>query len=153
VDITARKRAEAAFRESEDHYRNTVQLNPQILWICDPQGMNVEIGSRWEQITGMNQEQTREYGWLAALPEEDVNRILPLIRHCLLTGDPIDIEYRVHGKDGGWRWMRSRGNPQRGESGEILRWYGCVDDIDAYKKLAEILRKCEAKNSSSKKTR
>jgi PAS domain S-box-containing protein len=145
VDITARKRAEAAFREVEEHYRNTVQLNPQILWICDPQGMNVEVGSRWEQITGMNPEQTRENGWLAALPAEDVDRILPLIRHCLLTGEAMDIEYRVHGKDGGWRWMRSRGNPQHGESGEILRWYGCVEDIDDYKNLEETLRECEAK--------
>jgi PAS domain S-box-containing protein len=145
VDITARKGAEAAFREIEEHYRNTVQLNPQILWICDSQGMNVEMGSRWEQITGLNPEQTRENGWLAALPAEDVDRILPLIRHCLLTGDPMDIEYRVLGKDGGLRWMRGRGNPLRGESGEILRWYGCVEGIDDYKMLEEALRECEAK--------
>jgi PAS domain S-box-containing protein len=111
----------------------------------DANGMNVEVSPRWEQITGMSQNQTRDNGWLAALPVEDVARIAPLIRHCLRSGDPLDIEYRVRAKDGVWRWMRSRGKAQRGENGEIVRWYGSVEDIDDYKNVVEALRACEAK--------
>jgi PAS domain S-box-containing protein len=145
VDITERKLAEDALVESEDHYRRMVQSNPQTPWIMDANGMNVEVSPRWEQITGMSPNQTRDNGWLAALPVEDVARIAPLLRHCLRSGDPLDIEYRVRAKDGVWRWMRSRGKAQRGENGEIVRWYGSVEDIDNYKKVVEALRECEAK--------
>jgi PAS domain S-box-containing protein len=122
-----------------------VQSNPQTPWIMDANGMNVEVSPRWEQITGMSPEQTRDDGWLAALPVEDVARISPLFRHCLRTGEPLDIEYRVRTKDGAWRWMRSRGKAQRGENEEIVRWYGSVEDIDNYKKVVEALLECEAK--------
>ena len=37
-DRTERKQAEERLRESEDHFRHTVELNPQVPWTCDPHG-------------------------------------------------------------------------------------------------------------------
>jgi hypothetical protein len=51
------------------------------------------------------------------------------MKHALRTGEAIDVEYRVLSVDGDWRWMRSRGSPRFGPSGEIMRWYGSVEDI------------------------
>ena len=43
-----------------------------------------------------------------------------------------------------WRWVRARAMPRRTESGEIIRWYGTVEDIDDHKKAEEALRDSEA---------
>jgi PAS domain S-box-containing protein len=57
------------------------------------------------------------------------------LREALQTRRHIDVEYRIKTLDRGWRWMRSRGSPRIGSSGDILRWYGSVEDIDDRKKI------------------
>jgi PAS domain S-box-containing protein len=141
VDITARKRAEAALRESEDHYRHMVELNPQIPWVLDDKGMATMISPRWQQITGMSEEDYRGRGFISALHPADQKRVEEAIEHSLRTGDPIDVECRVRTVTGEWRFMRSRGAPRRDEAGKIIRWYGSADDIDDQKRLEEELRR------------
>jgi PAS domain-containing protein len=41
--------------------------------------------------------------------------------------------------NGDWKWMRSRGAPRFGPSGEITRWYGSVEDIDEPRRAEEQL--------------
>jgi PAS domain S-box-containing protein len=143
VDISERKLMEEALRESEDHYRHAVDLNPQIPWTTDAKGMVLEISPRWKLATGLTEEQTRGDGWLKALHPEDVPKVIGAWNHCLLTGDPLDIEYRISSGDGIWRWMRSRGSPRRSSTGEIIRWYGSVENIDDRKRAVIALQEAE----------
>ena len=56
---------------SEDYYRHMVELNPQILWVLDEHGMATMIWPRWQQITGMNEEDCRGRGFISALHPDD----------------------------------------------------------------------------------
>jgi PAS domain S-box-containing protein len=145
VDISDRKRMEDARRESEDHYRYMVQLNPQMPWIMEPSGKIVEVSPHWEKITGQSPEETLSSGWKDSVHPEDLERMLPRVRVSLQSGDPFDVEYRVRTRDGEWRWMRSRGKARRDEDGEILLWYGSTEDVDDYMQLKQTLRETEAK--------
>jgi PAS domain S-box-containing protein len=141
VDITGRKRAEEALRESEEHLRNMVEHNPDIPWVMDAEGNNLDVSSRWTKLTGLSKENTRNLGWLDALHPEDVQPTLKALRAGMHTEMPIDVEYRVKSVDGGWRWVRSRGSPCVESAGKVIRWYGSVEDIQERKQMEEALRK------------
>ena len=144
TDITERKRAEDALRESEEHLRRMVDLNPEIPWAMDSEGNNLDVNSRWAELTGLTKEQTHNLGWLAVLHPEDAEGTMKKLREELRAGKPIDIEYRVKSVDRGWRWMRLRGTPSTESSGKIVRWYGSVEDIEDRKRMEEALRKNRA---------
>jgi PAS domain S-box-containing protein len=139
VDISKRKRAEEALRESEEHLRYMVELNPEVPWVMDAEGNNLDVSSRWTEITGLSKEQTRNRGWLEALHPDDIEPTMNALREALRSGKNIDVEYRVKRIDREWRWMRSRGAPRFGQAGEILRWYGSVEDVDVRKRMEEAL--------------
>jgi PAS domain S-box-containing protein len=145
VDITRRKQAEQALAESEDHYRNAVELNPQIPWTAEPDGMIVEASPRWEALTGIPTQETLGKGWVRALHPNDVLPTLKAWEEALRTGNPVDVQYRIRRRDGLWRWMRTRAAPRRNEDGKIIRWYGTLEDIDDHKKAEEALRRSEAR--------
>jgi len=148
MDITDRRQVEEALHDGEDHHRHMVDLIPQMPWVMDADGRNLEVSAAWAEITGQTVEQALGPGWMAALHPEDLAKVEPVVRASLRTGDPIDIEYRVRTKEGKWRWVRSRGKALRGPDGRILRWYGCGEDIDEHKKVQQALHQTEAKLAS-----
>jgi len=141
ADISEHKRAHEAIREIEDSQRFISDLSPHVQWVMDNEGNNLQINSRWEQTTGFSSEQTRNMGWLNALHDEDVEPTKNALMEALRTGSPIDLEYRIKRVDGMWRWMRSRGSPRRGPLGEIIRWYGSVEDIQERRHAEQVLRR------------
>ena len=141
IDITNRKQIEDALRKSEEHLRNMVELNPEIPWVMDSEGNNLDTSSRWTTITGLSKDKTRNLGWLEAVHPEDVEPTLKSLLEALHSGKPVDIEYRVKSIDRGWRWMRARGSPRVRASGNIVHWYGSLEDISDRKLMEEELRK------------
>ena len=145
VDITRRKQAEQALAESEDHYRNTVELNPQVPWTAEPDGMILDTSQRWQTLTGLTKQESLGKGWIRAVHPDDRLHTLKAWEEALRTGNLLDVEYRIRCGDGIWRWMRARAAARRDESGKIIRWYGNLEDIDDHKKAEEALRRSEAR--------
>lgn len=140
VDVSQRKVAEEVIRESEEDYRNLFELSPHLQWILDSEGNLVDISFRWVQLTGMTREQTQKLGWLEVLHPDDVAPTMNALREALRTGEPINIEHRVKTVDGTWKWLRARGSPLRGPSGEIVHWYGGYENIEEHKEREDALR-------------
>ncbi|WP_159351384.1 PAS domain S-box protein [Roseomonas harenae] len=135
-DVTNRVRTEEALRESEENYRYTVELSPQIPWIAGPDGQVTEISPRWGELVGLTKEETLSMGWLAAVHPEDAPGMEARWNRAMASGEPLDVEFRIRLRDGSYRWFRSRAAARRDEAGRILRWYGTAEDIHEHK-LAE----------------
>ena len=128
-DITAYRNIEAALRDSEDHYRHMVELHPQIPWTAGPDGGVLEVGPKWYQLSGMTQEETLRYGWMTRVHPDDVARMIALREECVATGRPLDCECRIFLQDGRTGWFRSRAAARLNHQGQIVRWYGTLEDI------------------------
>jgi PAS domain S-box-containing protein len=145
VDITERESADAALRESEDHHRYAVELNPQIPWTADSQGLIIEASSQWTVLTGLTTAESLGWGWSKALHPDDRDRTAAKWRRSIKSGEPVDVEYRLRCADGRWRWMRSRASARFGADGKIVRWYGALEDIDDYKRAKQELEDTAAR--------
>jgi len=145
AETTARVRGEARLRESEDHFRHTVELNPQVPWTCDPQGNITSYSKRWLDLTGQAPGEPDGAGWIKALHPDDVPWTVTVFTQCLASGEPVDVDYRIRdARTGTYRWMRARAQPRRGDDGAILRWYGVVEDIHDRKLAEDGLREMNA---------
>ena len=141
--LESEHRAVEALRESEDHYRNAVELNPQVPWTATPSGEIEDFGSRWLELTGLTREQALGHGWITVQHPEDIPRMTEAWTKSIDTGEPYDIEHRVRMSDGGFIWMRSRAWPRRDSSRRIVRWYGTTEDIDQRKATEDELKASE----------
>ena len=132
----AKEHLEEALRESEEHHRSSVELNPQIPWTADPHGNVLDMSPRWGELTGMPPEEALGQGWTTALHPDDVPIAAQHWSDAVVSRSPVDVEYRLCLTDGSYRWFRARATPRLGEDGALIRWYGTVEDIHD-KKLAE----------------
>ena len=137
LDVTARKEAELALQRSEEDLRNTLELNPQVPWTCDPDGRITSYTSRWLELTGQAPGEPLGDGWTRVVHPDDLPGTLRAFAASLASGDPIDVEYRIRTRSGEYRWARARANPLRDAAGRIVRWYGLVED-NHDRKLAEL---------------
>jgi diguanylate cyclase (GGDEF)-like protein/PAS domain S-box-containing protein len=120
-----------ALQKSEEHYRYSVELNPQIPWISDPEGRLLELSPRWTALTGINVEDALGWGWSASVHPDDLPGVLEQWQIALSSGDgaKADARYRLRHADGQFRWCRARANPRRDADGQIVSWYGNLEDI------------------------
>jgi PAS domain S-box-containing protein len=130
MDITERKRIEQALEESEEHFRQTLEQQPALLWTSDAEGRITDVGPQWVMLTAIAKEEALGDGWIKGLHPDDRARAAQVWQESVLTGQPYDVEYRCGREDSSCRWMRARAMARRGASGEIIQWYGTLEVLD-----------------------
>lgn len=144
MDVTQRETAQRALKESEDNYRYTMELSPQVPWMADAEGKILDANAKWEGLTGQPIRQALGFGWCKSVHPEDLPGVLEAWRSSLASGSPVDSEFRVGRGNGTWRWVRSRAAARRNKEGKTLRWYGTLEDIDEHRREQQELIKSRA---------
>lgn len=133
------QRSNLEIRESERQLRMLTEAIPQQIWrtgaagcieycnqhLCDYLGRRVETlqGEEFFNVIHPEDRPLFRQGWQAALASAGM----------------FEIEARVRGADGIYRWFLARSIPQRSEDGEIARWYGIHIDIEQQRSAQQSL--------------
>lgn len=141
-DVTARKRAEAALRESEERYALASRGANDGLWDWDLRTGQVYYGPRWKAILGCAEGEvgTTPEEWLGRVHPDDLEQLkVDLDLHLTGHSPHLQNEHRMRTRTGSWLWVHARGVAVRDADGPATRLAGSLSDIQERKTSQEKL--------------
>jgi PAS domain S-box-containing protein len=139
-DITERKAAEEALRQSEGRFRNMAEAAPVLIWIAGTDKLRTYFNKRWLAFTGRSLEEELGDGWAEGVHPEDYARCIEVYTSSFDRREPFNMEYRLRRADGSYRWLLDTGTPRFSSAGELLGFIGSALDINQRKESEEALR-------------
>ena len=138
----------AELRQSEARWRGLVESLPQFVWSTTPDSFCDYISNEWAEYTGVAVADLLGKGWLKTLHPDDPPRLDAEWAHGLAAGHRCDMEYRIRGRDGSYRWFMSRARPVFAvPNGPLTQWLGTSTDIDDKKRSQERLESAVAERT------
>jgi len=117
-----------------------VHTAPDIIFSRQPTGERDYISDRFYEFTGAPIGSAVGMGWWDYLHPDDRDQSHRRWLQCVQSGENYELEYRLRGKNGDYRWFRARAVPIRDHIGKVVRWYGTCSDIHDSKLLEHSIR-------------
>jgi len=151
MDISERKYADQALRESEERFRNMADTAPVMIWVSGPDKLCTFFNKAWVAFTGRTMEQECGNGWAEGVHPEDLDRCFACYRASFDARKPFQIEYRLQRRDGQYRWVLDNGVPKF-ESGGVFAGYigSCIDITDVKRAEQELVLNQALRQSEEK---
>ena len=138
------KRAEEKLRQDERELRQLIDFLPQHVLVLDKEGALLHANRMLLDYNGHTLDETRGAGTderhQRDLHPDDLERAQSERRRGLASGAPFEIEKRMRGKDGRYRWFLFRYNPLLNEQGRVARWFATATDIEDRKQTEQRVR-------------
>ena len=140
MDITERKVAEEAIRRQGEELRQMLDFAPQLIAVYGPGRERLYANRVALDYAGVSLDEWRQTKAPGAFTHpDDRERELAYFAGAGSDGSPGQLELRIRGRDGSYRWFLARYNAVRDHGGQILRWHVSCTDIEDRKQAEERL--------------
>jgi PAS domain S-box-containing protein len=134
IDVTDEEELTKALRKSEGELRQVLDLAPQIIGVLGPNRERLYANRVALTYYGVSLDEWRQRSYRPEVHPDDVDRVTAEIDRSLISGAAYELEMRLRGGDGTYRWFLVRYNPLRDDQGQIVRWYIAGTDIEDRKR-------------------
>ncbi len=144
TDIEDRKQAENRLRQDDRELRQLLDFLPQHVLVFDKEGILLQANRTVLDYKGYTLEEMKSSGTRVRLERDvhpdELERVEDERRIGLSNGRPFEIEKRLLGSDGQFRWFLCRYNPVLDDDGAIVRWFATATDIEERKQAEDRMR-------------
>ena len=124
------QRMSGQLARSRSRHQAVIEGLPQLVWTCLPDGRCDYLSRQWIEYTGLPEAEQLGLAWLGrVIHPDDAARTLDHWMGAVAGKHPYDIEYRIRGGDGAYRWFKVRGVQVPGDDGAPY-WFGTCTDIE-----------------------
>ncbi|HEY2496013.1 MAG TPA: PAS domain S-box protein [Candidatus Angelobacter sp.] len=138
-DITERRLTDVALRQTDQKLRAMAQVCPDFFFTTRVDGWTDWVSLKFYEYTGACHGEGDGLSWIDYLHPDDREKSGSKWMEAVKCGDPFEIEHRFRGRDGQYRWFRSRAIPVRNTNGELERWVGISSDVHVQKQAEQAL--------------
>ncbi len=146
------ERSNREIQQSERQLRLLTEAIPQQIWRADAQGAIQYANQHLRDYLGTEEGAVLGKGLFGAIHPEDRPSVQQGWGEALELGTPFEVQARVLGANGRYRWFLIRAFPQRLDEGQIARWYGLHIDIEDRQREQQSLRQRQESLSRMSRT-
>ena len=144
TDITERKRAAAALRESERQFRTLAESISNLAWWANADGYLTWYNRRWYEYTGTTPQEMEGWGWQRVHDPRILPAVLERWKASIATGEPFDMTFPLRGADGVFRPFLTRVMPLKDAQGRVQQWFGTNTDVSEKERAEATMRDLNA---------